>query len=215
MKTKILIFTVVVLLVTTVFIQLITGQTADISSSGTSAQQALNTFKKLVTAENYKNYGLKSVDAIQQTTLGDAIEIFYVWLDDLKVYEAGQNGGNLIKSQNRVIYPILSSGSAISSAELEHVNGKWEARSFGRANAIQAYSDNVIKWRADSVQNTFLLRIPSLALEFYASHVGAKTYLVYTGSEQITDIPNDKIMLLEDVLLKLKPIAVEYNGLPR
>lgn len=202
------------ILVTTVFIQLITGQSTNISSSGTNAQQALNTFKKLVTKENYNNYGLKSVDVVQQATLGDAIEIFYIRLDDLREYQTGQNG-SILKSQNRVIYPILSSGTAISSAELENVNGKWEARSFGRANAIQAYFDNVTKWRADSVQNTFMLRIPSLALEFYASHVGTKTYIVYTGSEQMTDIPNDKLMLLEEVLIKIKPIAVEYNGLPR
>ena len=213
MKTKSIITSIAIIVAVVLIIQFITGQTTDKSASGSSAQQALSTFKKLVTEENYKSYGLKSVGAVKESTLGDAIEIFYIQLDDLKAYQAGQNT-NILKSQHRVLYPILLSGNAISSAEMENVNGNWEARSFGRGQAVQNYLDDLRKWKADSLQNTFLVRIPALALEFYASQVGGKTYMAYTGNQQIANVPPGELMPMENVLVNLKQMADAYNGLP-
>ena len=191
-------------------------ESRDLSLSQKAATAGLSTLKKLVTADNYKSYGIESVERLNNAKLGTPVEVYLIGLEDLKQFKPGDQKQVLVPA-NRAVYPVLATNNdVISSVELDYNNGKWEARKFGEQTATKTSAAFINQTHTDSIQRTFLVRIPSLSLNFLGAQTATgKIYLTYLDKQTIANIRTGESLPVEEVMQRLQPLAVDYNGLPR
>jgi hypothetical protein len=106
-----------------------------------AADQGLRTFKKLVTAQNFRRLGFESEAEIQQATLGEPLRDVYVPLDRLRAFTPGGDVKPLLVRGPRVVFPVLVANTVRSSfTVVELPGGALKAVSFGAQSFARSFS---------------------------------------------------------------------------
>jgi hypothetical protein len=185
-----------------------------------AANQGLDTFRTLVTQENYQALGFTSPDEVKQAVLGEPLKVFRIPLDQLKQYDlntassAGNNPEKLLVDVSQSIYPVIVENQVRSSISVEQSGssgssgGNWSPTDFGSPSLIEALS------KARQNKDDFVVQVPALNLYFVARRSDSGLLLT-----PITDDPSLRFtagqpMPIQDVLTIIQPVAKQTNDLP-
>src|SRR5712692_6319265 len=167
------------------------GQPAEIETRSIAAQSVMS-LRKLINEQNYKAMGFTSPKEVESATLNEPMSVTMVRLDDLRVYQHGDDAGKIVKALDKVIYPVSANGEVRSSITLEKVKGAWKATSFGGPNLTKLLT----KARKESSEATHL----TLASYFVVELPALNAYFVAHRSENklmLTAVLNDPTLKLE------------------
>jgi hypothetical protein len=154
-----------------------------LTQSKPAAHAALQTFRHIVDAQNYKAMGLDAVTDTASTALGDsaALVVFYVPLDTLRTYQLNADALGLLRGGDRILYPVLLRGVTRSSITLVRDTSTWRGVSYGGPNTAR------LVWRAVSEASSrpggrsrryFLVDVPGLNLVFVGYEKNGKLVLI-------------------------------------
>jgi len=195
-----------------VYMQLFGSQAGSPQSSKDpqqAATQALATFPKLITADNYQAMGFQSVDEVSRATLGDPLPVFRVRLDQLQQYQPGSDPEKLLIDGNRVIYPVTVDQQVRSSIVVEGSNNDWKATNMGGPNLIKSLAQ-VRKERTD-----FVVQVPALSLYFVARRVENQLTLTpIIKDPRFESFVPGRALSADQVFTAVLPAAKAHNGLP-
>src|SRR5690554_5922821 len=104
------------------------------------AKEALETFKKLVTEENFNNLGFDSLEEIRSAVIGTPLVDYMVRLDMLRKFDSRSNPSELLTPTNLVYYPLIIKKQTKSSITISKIKEQWQAVSYGGANIIKIIS---------------------------------------------------------------------------
>jgi hypothetical protein len=134
------------------------------------ASRGLLVLKQLITAENYKDYGFNSMEEVSQLELGTGIDVFYVFNDDLKGFQATTDPGKVIKPSETRIYPVTVKGEGRLLITVRLRDGKWRTAKFGRPDLALNLAKRQANQKAFKLggSNEYELEIPAMHLNFVA-----------------------------------------------
>ena len=192
--------------------------TVPFSETQPMAQEALKTFSRLVTKENYKRMGFEDPEEVRTATLGAPLQDFIVRLDKLKSYAPGGRLDELLTATDQVIYPVLVKDQVRSSITISKTGESWQAVSFGGPNFIKLISstlkENTKTTRLDSSAYQ-VIRVPSLNLFFLGFRLNNELVFVPVTDNARLKFRAGAGMKAENVFSALLPEAKAHNGLPR
>ena len=192
--------------------------TAPFSETQPVAQEALKTFSRLVTKENFRRMGFESLEEVRSVTLGAPMQDFIVRLDKLKKYEPGVNPDELLTATNQVIYPVLVKDQVRSSITISKTGESWKAVSFGGPNFIKLISstlkENTKTTRLASTEYQ-VIRVPSLNLFFLGFRLNNELMFVPVMDNTRLKFKAGAGMKAENIFSAILPEAKAHNGLPR
>jgi hypothetical protein len=182
------------------------------------ASRALETFKKLVTEQNYKQMGFESLNEVALATLGEPIQDFMVRLDHLSKYQEGRDPNEILSPTNLFVFPVLVEEQVRSSIDIVGQEGTWEAVSFGAPNFIGVLTNQLMaqsKAQGLPTHHFFVVRVAAFNLVFLGNR--ADKELVLTP---LVDTPEFKLeagvpVPADKAFAALAPAAEKHDGLPR
>lgn len=181
------------------------------------ASEALVTFSKLVTKENYKQMGFESSEEVLMAKLGQPLQDFMVRLDQLKEYQPASDPDKLLSGGNQVVYPLLVTEQVRSSITIGEINGNWKAVSFGSPKFIKL-SNTILTKSAEvtgiSPSSYFVVRVPALNLVFLGYRIDNKLMLVPLLDAPHFGFKAGVSMEANEVFTTILPAAREHDGLP-
>lgn len=183
---------------------------ADAQSAATSS---LETLRKLVTNENYKELGFESASEPARASLAEPLHVFVVSLDQLREYQVGRDPNALLSDANQIHYPVNVGDQPRCSIVVEDVDGKWKAASIGNAGLAKQISEvrkGVAASPADSI-----VQVRALGL-YFIGHRGAENKLTLTSlvATEAANLRAGATQPADEVFAALAPLARKYNGLP-
>ena len=180
-----------------------------------AASDGLKTLAALITKENYKNFGLNSIDQAQSLRLGEATHLQMIGLDNLKAFKSETDPKSLIVPMNSAVYSVLDAknGDMVTSIQLQDDGGKWTATSFGNANLAKIWQSGLAKAKADGKTGQAIW-IPSLNIHLVGYEADGKSFLALADDRPIADLEPNVFLPANELLDRLKPVAYQYNGLP-
>jgi hypothetical protein len=193
------------------------GTPPTFADAQTAATQSLATFKKLVTADNFRELGFDSADQVAKANLGAPLRIYVVKLDQLREYEPSKDANSLLSESPQMYYPVTVDGQSRSSIVVEQVEGRWRSASFGNAGLAKQIASisraNTAEASAASTQ--VMVQIPALGVFFLGSrNADNKLSLTSLAASDALGLKAGTTESAEQVFARLAPIAKNYNGLP-
>jgi hypothetical protein len=190
---------------------------AEFADMQTAAKNSLNTFRKLVTQQNYKELGFDTVDEVSSAVLGQPIPMFLVRLDQLREYQPGNDPNRLLNDGHQALYPITIRTQMRSSIIVGQTGAKWKAVSFGNAGLarqiVEVTKQNIATPGAPSSDT--LVQVPAFGLYFLGRRSpDNKLTLIPLGSNPTFNLKAGASLPAEEVFAALLPHAKNYNGLP-
>jgi hypothetical protein len=183
----------------------------------TPASESLETFKKLITKDNYRELGFDSPDEISLATLGKPIRDFMVRLDYLQEYQPGNDIDNMLSATDLLVYPVLIDGETKSSIQGIEKEGKWTAVSFGSASYIKMVMSQLEKQskEQDLSSSSFdIVRIPAFNLVFLGYDTADGLMLIPLTDASEFAFKEGVPISADDVFSRLSPAAKAHSGLP-
>ena len=175
-----------------------------------AATQALATFRTLVNAQNYKDFGFESADELASARLGVPLRVYFVRLDQLREYQPGSDPNRLLNDLNQMNYPVLSRDKVRSSVVVQQVDNRWRLSKLGQgglAQQIAAVRKNPAGTVPDPTAQQFIVHVGALGLYFLGHREGDKLMLtpvtVPTGLNLRAGTPAPA----EEVFAALLPLA--------
>jgi hypothetical protein len=183
----------------------------------TAATRALDTLRKLVTADNAKDMGFDAPAEAATATLGVPVRVQMVRLDALRAYVAGADPGGLLTEANRVIYPVSVNDQVKSSIVVEGSGNQWKASSFGGPHLVR----QMARYRADvtarlkpAADSVTLVHVAALNVYFLGYRVDGRLMLTPLENHPEYRLEAGSSVPADQVFATLVPIARNYNGLP-
>ncbi|MDB5283328.1 MAG: hypothetical protein JWO06_2403 [Bacteroidota bacterium] len=173
-----------------------------------AASRGLVKFRQLVVkgnANKLTDHSLSPGD-VDSLKLGTGIKVYYIPLDSIKQYHPNE-GTNVLYDVQQYLYPILYHDTVISSEKvaLDHC---WKVRSYGDEVTTQSYRNNDKK---GIVTATYLVRIPSLGLDFLGGTKLNKPTVMYLGTMTLDSISPNEPIFLDDALRQLQHRALNVH----
>ena len=184
-----------------------------------SADKALATFKKIMASPDHPTLVLDPGTDLAGLNLGkyEAVKVYYIRRQDINKLAISDT---IIRYTNRLIYPIYSvQGKLVSSLEMELDNGVWTARRFGERVAITAYEKSLANTSLLGLSGTYLVRIPSLNMNFTGGVIGGKTNLMFLNNQAVISKSGDSISVIPpypigQLIPHLQNLEKDAGGLP-
>ena len=190
----------------------------DFKAAKPFALQSLETFKKLVTQENYAQMGFRSIEELLAAELGDPMQEYMVRLDHLQKYEPGEKPSSLLSNTNMVYYPVEVNRRSRSMILIAKTREKWQPVSYGSSRLIGVLSATRSRVRERSALDSssfFVVRIPALNLYFLGHMIDSRLYLTLAHENPNYKLTSGKTYTGEEVFRILAPFAKAHDGLPR
>lgn len=155
-----------------------------------SADKALDANEELLELPAPKAVGAAAAAAKAKAkpVLGKPVREFFVRLDALKAWKAGDDVEALLVDTKLVHYPVLSNGEAEGNIIMANDKEGWKMISIGekeRSKLRKRAIGNSMKRFAKAEEEHFLVRIPSMSLEFTA-------FRNASGALQLTSIADSE-----------------------
>ena len=187
--------------------------TDDRAISSTDVSAAIQTFSKLVTNENAKDFGLQSPDQLKTLKEGPQFKKYMIGLDDIKNYKAGDDVGKMVKELSSVEVTLVDGAGKIqTSIEFDKNKDKWQATGFGATDAVRSLSNVQV---SDSAMKTgMLVRIPALRTNFIGVNSASGLNFIVLENNENLRLEKGQTISAADALSRLVVVANQYNGLP-
>jgi hypothetical protein len=175
-----------------------------------AAAQGIVILQQLVTERNFKQLGFDTLaeGRTGKLTLGSPLEVFWVGLDQLKMYRPGTDpAGLLFKSKMRT-YPVML-GSVVKSSltvSQSHGNPRWQATRWGSANLIRSIRLHI------RLNSEFLVWIPSLNLYFLGDATGGQFMMTPLASHRGLGFQEGQALPTKTVFAILYEEAKAHDG---
>jgi len=193
------------------------GEVQTFSDAQSAAARALETYRKLVTRDNFKELGFESADELSAATLGEPRQVFAVKLDQLREYRAGADASSLLSNANRVIYPVNVREQVRSSISVEQRDNRWRATDFGNAGLAKQISQ-AAKTVAASTQKAeeapIVVHVLPFNLYFLGHRSENRLLLTPLGDYSTFNLRSGATAPADEVFAALASFARTYNGLP-
>lgn len=174
----------------------------------TAAEQALDTFRQMVTDENYQALGFQTPNEIKTARLGQPLTILRVPLDRLLSFSPENNPEELLVDENRVIYPVTANEQVRSSITVEGAEQGWNAMEFGNSTLIKA----LVGVRQEP--SDFIVQVPALSLYLIAQRSDNELLLTPILDDPRFGFNAGETLTAAAAFEAMLPVAREYNGLP-
>lgn len=175
-----------------------------------AANQSLATFRKLVNAQNFKEFGFESADEVANASLGQPMRTSMVQLDQLKAFKAGDDPNRLLSDLNQVYFPVTVQNNVRSAISIEQSNGKWKATGFGPANLAK----QIARARGTADTEQILVHVAPFNLYFTGHRADGRLMLTPVADYSSFNLKAGTALPAEQVFAALVPFAQQYNGLP-
>ncbi len=189
------------------------GQEQSFSDSQSAAARGLDTFRKLVTNDNFKEMGFESMAEVSSASLGEARHVFSVGLEQLKGFAPGGDANRMLADANQEFYPVMVGDQARSSVSVEQRDGKWRATSFGSARMSRQLGQ-MSRSLTQSAEKPILVHVQPFNLYFVGQRSDNRLMLTPLGDYSSFNLKAGATMSAEEVFTALVPVAQAYNGLP-
>jgi hypothetical protein len=188
---------------------------AMIEESRAPAEKGLKQFRELANKENFRSLGFDSLEEVALAELGKPLPVLLVRLDELRNYKEKDDPYKLIHPIPKVMYVVQVKGAARCGLEVEKVDGKWEAASFGLAGPSRMHAE-ALKKQAEKDRATalFIIKVPALNETYlaYQTEKGPKLVHMRRQAEEKDTI---EARPAADVFAELVKLAREHDGKPR
>jgi hypothetical protein len=182
-----------------------------------AAIRALETFKGLVTAQNYKAMGFESEDEVRTATLGEPLPVYHIRLDQLREYQPNIDPNKLLTDVGQMMYPVLAKEQVRSSLVIARAGDSWKEARYGGPNLGRALA-RVRAAHMATYQQPFtsyrVVQIPGLNVYFLGRRVDNKLVLIPVLDDARYNLKAGVAMPAEEVLRIMAEAAKKYNGLP-
>jgi hypothetical protein len=216
-KMKILIyFSIIILAIITN--TLAQDQIKLVKELNSTAIASLETYKLLISEDNYKEMGFESLNDIYTATLDTPIVDYFIRLDQLKKYDANNKLEDLLIPTEQFYYPVLVKGQVRSSITVSKIDGKWQAVSFGSHNFIELVANALKENKKESKLSSleyFIVRIPSLNKDFLGYKLKGEILLVPLSDDSSVGFKSGVSLPASKVILQILPEAKAHDDLPR
>jgi hypothetical protein len=133
------------------------------------AAHGLDVLKQLITRENFKDYGLTSIEEVSLLKLIGGVDVFYVFNDDLKAAAERPEKVPITPSQTRV-YPVTVNGRGCLLITIRYREGQWRTAAFGGLGEASSLARMISTQQTlkSSSARVYEVEIPSLDLAYGA-----------------------------------------------
>lgn len=181
------------------------------ADSASAANQALATFRTLVNAQNYKDFGFDSADELANARLGAPLRVYFVRLDQLREYQPGSDPNRLLTDINQLHYPVLSGDKVKSSVVVQQTDNRWRLARLGEGGlaqqiaALRKSPSNAAPSEASAQE--FIVRVGALGLYFIGHRDGDKLLLTPVAVPPGSNLRAGNPTPAEEVFSALLPLA--------
>ena len=189
------------------------GQEQTFSDSQSAAARGLETFRKLVTNENFKEMGFESMAEVSNASLGEPRHVFAVGLEQLKGFAPGGDANRLLTDANQELYPVMVGDQARASVTVEQRDGKWRATSFGSSRRSRQLAQ-ASRSLTQSAEKPIIVHVQAFNLYFLGQRSDNRLMLTPLADYSSYNLRAGATASADDIFAALVPIAREYNGLP-
>ncbi|QNI31501.1 hypothetical protein H7849_20865 [Alloacidobacterium dinghuense] len=173
-----------------------------------AAAAAVGVLQKLVNEQNYKGLGFQTMDEVKQAQLGQPMDVFYLSLERMESYQAGEDLNSLLTSSAEMIYPVMVGGSVRTGVTIVQKGQGYESSSFGNADIVK----RLAAYR--SGPRDFAVRIPAFNLYFVGRQEETRVILVPIANNPRLKAQAGEATPLDVVFGQLRPYVDSYDGRP-
>lgn len=181
------------------------------------ATKSIQLLRQLVTAENAKAMGFKSLEEARLAKTEPPIPVYMVQLDELRTYKKGDDVATLLRDLHQEIVPLSVNGQVRSSVIVEKVKNEWRPRSFGSPSLARLLSrarEAGAKTAGTPINSFFAVHIAALRTYFIAHWSGSSLLFTTVLDDAELNLAAGETIPADEALASLVPIAQRYNGLP-
>lgn len=173
-----------------------------------AAQKSLDTYKRLVSAEDFAALGFQSLEEVQNAELGASFPIQIVPLDRLQQFDQGGDTEGLLTDAGRVVFEVQVDEALRSSIEVGRVGDLWQGQSFGEPALIGALAP------LRQSEEDFEVVVPALNVYFVATRTDAGLQLTPAFDYPAFNLSAGRALPAAEALNALVDAAKNHNGLP-
>ena len=181
------------------------------------ASPTLETFRKLIDEDIYREMGFDSLSQVQRISTGVPMRIYVVGLQQLRNYQAGTDPFSLLDSGVYIIFPVNVDNRVRSSYILTKHGNVWEATSFGHTSLIKMLVDvrhAVSRSISKPLAHFFVVQIPGFNLYFLSFVANQQLMLVPVLDAAKYGFLKGQTMPAHQVFQILLPHAQVHTGQP-
>ncbi|AUX37868.1 MULTISPECIES: hypothetical protein [Sorangium] len=177
------------------------------------AKNALSTLEQLVSEENYKRLGFRSLDEVRRATIGEPLPVSMVRFDELAEYQRDQDPRPLIHPTPQTFAPVLVDGEVRSSMIVHptRVDGTLTVGGFGGPALIRALETarrQSIRQTGRPASDYFDVEVSALLRHFVAYREENQVLLIPIFDDDRLDFRAGQTMRAQDVFARLVPEAL-------
>lgn len=179
------------------------------------ALESIEKVRQLVAEENYRKLGFQSLDEVERMTLGEPIPIYFVGLETIQKFNAGDDPNALLGQPHERLYPVLVDGNVRCSLGMKQDGGEWQVTSFGKpgiARGLARVRDNHADASPLEKEDYFAVEIPSLYLIFIGHKTGDALMLTHVHEHGDLGFDVGETEPAADVFAKIAASAVAHKG---
>lgn len=165
-----------------------------------TARQSLDLLKQLP-GPILEELGFKSKQMLNDSSLGEALQVYLVGLNLLKAFEANRDPVKILEDADEANFPVHVNEKSISSITIRKRNGKWVCAVIGKKEPLFAEQARL---KQDASHPYFMVQVQPLYLTFLAYFSADKLYLIPTHEDPDLEFPLYKPVPAEEVFFKLK-----------
>jgi hypothetical protein len=183
-----------------------------------AGMKSLETFRGLVTKDNFRQMGFDSAQEIRGAVLDTPLVDYIVRLDQLRKYQPGTSAEALLTATGQVHYPVAVDGQVKSSMIVVRGQAGWRAVSFGGFNLARKIAAAIKESSRNTGLNAseyFVVRIPAMNIVFAAYRDKAQLMLVPIVDDPRWEFKAGAGVAAERVFTTLASSAPPDDGLPR
>jgi hypothetical protein len=183
-------------------------------SLDTQADQGVGMFQRRANQGNGKAFSLNSASEAYGVQKGQPIAHYFVRLDKLAAYQAGQDPYSLLGKISSVTYPIVSGSDIKGAVNLGWNGSEWKVVSVGGAAFIQKWDSlrrGQLAKNGKNLDDFFAVRVPALDEDFVGYEDGGTLFLVPGRNNVVLGFHAGDALPAGEVFQKLATVAQNYH----
>lgn len=187
-----------------------------VQQSKPEAVRLLGQLGKLVTPENHDRMGFANVEQARSATLGEPLQVYKVWLNELKTYQAGTDPAKLLHGGEELMYPVVAGNEVRSSVTVAKIAGQWKQIAVGKTELMRlvGQAKQEVSSQKGFAELHFIVRIPAMNLAFIGYRNEGKLMLVPLLDDPRFDFKTGTVIPASEVFKKIAPAAREQSDMP-
>jgi hypothetical protein len=184
----------------------------EIQEQQQAAQESFNLLKRLP-VPILEEIGFKTRQMINQSSLGNPLPAYIVWLGSLKTFTEGDKPGEILQEVKELNYPVYACEMPVSSITIRKRNGKWTFAAIGGKEILYAeYARKIHPGPGVTRESSyFMVQVQTMVLTFLGYYSKNKFYLIPTHEHPDLKFELYKPVPAEQVFLELKRFVEKYE----